>query len=110
MSLAIADIRIHPISIPLARPFWMSLEPYTVAAEIVVEVETDDGLVGIGEIHGRPQAEIVRILDASDRCSSARIRSTTSTCTKGCSAPRTVVTRCRGLRRPASLRASAGRR
>jgi L-alanine-DL-glutamate epimerase-like enolase superfamily enzyme len=63
VSLAIADVRIHPISVPLARAFWMSLEPYTVAAEIVVEVETDDGLVGIGEIHGRPQAEIVRILE-----------------------------------------------
>jgi L-alanine-DL-glutamate epimerase-like enolase superfamily enzyme len=40
----------------------MALEPYTVAAEIVVEVETEGGLVGIGEIHGRPQAEIVDML------------------------------------------------
>src|SRR5438128_11288947 len=63
MGKSIADIRIHPISVPLERPFWMSLEPYTVAAEIVVEIETDDGLVGIGEIHGRPQGEIVRILE-----------------------------------------------
>lgn len=63
MSRSIADIRIHPISVPLERVFWMSLEPYTVAAEIVVEIETDDGLVGIGEIHGRPQGDIVRILD-----------------------------------------------
>src|SRR5438876_2357479 len=63
MGRSIAEIRIHPISVPLERAFWMSLEPYTVAAEIVVEVETDDGLVGIGEIHGRPQAEIVRILE-----------------------------------------------
>jgi L-alanine-DL-glutamate epimerase-like enolase superfamily enzyme len=61
---AIADIRIHPISVPLARPFWMSLEPYRTAAEIVIEIETDDGHVGIGEIHGRPQDEIVRILEA----------------------------------------------
>src|SRR5919108_2267883 len=63
MSRTIADIRIHPISVPLQRAFWMSLEPYTAAAEIVVEVETDDGLVGIGEVHGRPQDEIVRILE-----------------------------------------------
>ena len=27
-----------------------------------MEIETDDGQVGIGEIHGRPQADIVRIL------------------------------------------------
>ena len=63
MSRTIADIRIHPISVPLERAFWMSLEPYTTAAEIVVEIETDDGLVGLGEIHGRPQGEIVRILE-----------------------------------------------
>jgi L-alanine-DL-glutamate epimerase-like enolase superfamily enzyme len=63
LSRAIVDVRIHPISVQLERAFWMSLEPYTMAAEIVVEIESDDGLVGIGEIHGRPQAEIVRILD-----------------------------------------------
>src|SRR5205823_12043577 len=64
---SIADVRIHPISVPLERAFWMSLDPYTVAAEIVVEVETDDGLVGIGEIHGRPQGEIARILEQAFR-------------------------------------------
>jgi L-alanine-DL-glutamate epimerase-like enolase superfamily enzyme len=63
LSREIADIRIHPISVPLERPFWMSLEPYTTAAEIVVEIETDDGLIGIGEIHGRPQSAIVRVLE-----------------------------------------------
>ena len=65
MARSIADIRIHPISVPLERAFWMSLEPYTVAAEIVVEIETDDGLVGIGEIHGRPQGEIAGILESA---------------------------------------------
>src|SRR5215212_9252995 len=64
MNRRIADVRIHAISFPLERAFWMSLEPYRTAAEIVVEVETDDGLVGIGEIHGRPQAAIVRILES----------------------------------------------
>jgi D-galactarolactone cycloisomerase len=63
MSRAIADIRINPIAVPLERAFWMSLEPYTMAAEIVVEIETDDGLVGIGEIHGRPQDQIVAMLE-----------------------------------------------
>ena len=62
MSTAIADIRIHAISVPLERAFWMSVEPYTVAAEIVVEVETEAGHVGIGEIHGRPQSAIIAIL------------------------------------------------
>jgi L-alanine-DL-glutamate epimerase-like enolase superfamily enzyme len=65
MARSITDIRIHPISVPLERTFWMSHEPYTVAAEIVVEIETDDGLVGIGEIHGRPQGEIAGILESA---------------------------------------------
>ncbi len=58
------DVRAHPISVPLERAFWMSLEPYRAASEIVVEIETEDGRIGVGEIHGRPQAEIVRILEA----------------------------------------------
>jgi L-alanine-DL-glutamate epimerase-like enolase superfamily enzyme len=64
MARAIVDVRVHPISIPLARAFWMSLEAYRVASEVIVEIETDDGLVGVGEAHGRPQAEIVGILRA----------------------------------------------
>lgn len=64
MARAIADVRVHSISVPLERAFWMSLEAYRIASEVIVEIETDDGLVGVGEIHGRPQGEIVRILDA----------------------------------------------
>jgi L-alanine-DL-glutamate epimerase-like enolase superfamily enzyme len=63
MTSKITEIRVHPIAVPLARPFWMSLEPYRMAAEVIVEIETEDGLVGIGEIHGRPQAEIVALVE-----------------------------------------------
>ena len=63
MSARIAEIRVHPISVPLDRVFWMSLEPYRAAAEIVVEVVDDEGRVGIGEVHGRPQDEIVALLE-----------------------------------------------
>ena len=40
----------------------MSLEPYRTASEIIVLVSTDTGLVGIGEIHGRPLGSIARIV------------------------------------------------
>jgi D-galactarolactone cycloisomerase len=60
--MQIRDVRVHVVSIPLERPFWMSLEPYRTASEIVVELETDDGLVGIGTVHGRPLDQIGRIL------------------------------------------------
>ncbi len=62
MTRSIAEIRVHAISVPLCRSYWMSLEPYTRAAEVLVEVTTDDGLVGIGQIHGRPQDQIIGLL------------------------------------------------
>jgi L-alanine-DL-glutamate epimerase-like enolase superfamily enzyme len=60
--MKIADIRVHPIVAKLERPFWMSLEPYSAASELVVEVCSDDELVGIGEVHGKPMSDIARLL------------------------------------------------
>ncbi len=61
--MKIVDILTHIISVKLSRTFWMSIEPYTTASEIIVEVHTDSGLTGIGEIHGRPLEEIVRVIE-----------------------------------------------
>ncbi len=58
----IDNIAIHIVRAPLERAYWMSLEPYVEASEIVVEVRTNEGLTGIGEIHGRPMEKIVEIL------------------------------------------------
>jgi len=60
--MKITEIVVHSVVAPLERAFWMSLEPYTAAAELVVQVRTDAGLTGIGEIHGRPQEQIARII------------------------------------------------
>ncbi len=60
--MKITNIQVHQVSAPLARSFWMSLEPYTTASELIVRVETDEGLVGIGEIHGRPMDQIATIV------------------------------------------------
>lgn len=51
--MKIGEIVVHSVVAPLGRAFWMSLEPYTAASELVVQARTDDGLTGIGEIHGR---------------------------------------------------------
>lgn len=61
--MKIADVRVHLLSVDLSRPYWMSLEPYRTVSEIVVEIETDTGIVGIGEIHGRPLDKIAGILN-----------------------------------------------
>lgn len=63
--MKIIEIRVDQVSAPLQRPFWMSLEPYITASELIVRVTTDDGLTGIGEIHGRPMAQIEAIVNGT---------------------------------------------
>ncbi len=60
--MKITAIRVNHVSVPLSRSYWMSLEPYTTASELVIRVDTDDGLTGIGEIHGRPLDQIAAIV------------------------------------------------
>jgi len=61
----ISSIQAIQVSVPLGRPFWMSLEPYKTASEVIVRIQTDDGVIGIGQIHGRPMGEIARIVTDS---------------------------------------------
>jgi L-alanine-DL-glutamate epimerase-like enolase superfamily enzyme len=60
----ISSIHVSQVSVPLRRPFWMSLEPYTTASELIVQIRTDDELTGIGQIHGRPMDQIAAIVVA----------------------------------------------
>src|SRR6187551_2329932 len=70
----IADIKTHPIAVPLEHTLWTAHEKLTASTLILVEVRTDDGLVVYGEIHGSPMpkicdwisrfAEIIRGMDA----------------------------------------------
>lgn len=54
----ITEVRTHALSVPLARPLWTAHEPLDTASVILVEVKTDDGLVGCGQIHGAPMKVI----------------------------------------------------
>ncbi|MDQ3693957.1 MAG: mandelate racemase/muconate lactonizing enzyme family protein [Chloroflexota bacterium] len=60
--MRIRKVSVDRVAAPLSRPFWMSLEPYTTASELIVRIETDAGLVGLGEIHGRPLDQIAAIV------------------------------------------------
>ena len=70
----IASVATHPISVPRPEPVWTAHEELKAWSVILVEVRTDDGLVGYGEIHGAPMpricdwvarfAEVVRGMDA----------------------------------------------
>jgi D-galactarolactone cycloisomerase len=54
----IASIRTHPASIPFAVHRVTAHEPMRAASVILVEVRTDEGVTGCGQIHGAPQKEI----------------------------------------------------
>ena len=52
--MKITDVRAHPISLPLTEPLWTAQEALKDAAVLLVEVETDEGVTGYGQIHGSP--------------------------------------------------------
>jgi L-alanine-DL-glutamate epimerase-like enolase superfamily enzyme len=60
--MKIQSIRGHAVSVPLTRQYSVATEPFTVASQIVVEVTTDDGLTGLGLIHGRAVKSVLENL------------------------------------------------
>lgn len=54
----ITEVIPHPLAVPLKQPSWTAHEIMTTATLILVEVRTDDGLVGYGEVQGGPQKDI----------------------------------------------------
>lgn len=59
----IKEVKTHAVSVPLARPLWTAHEPLNSASVILVEVKTDDGLAGCGQIHGAPMKAICDWVD-----------------------------------------------
>jgi len=56
--MKITEIIAHPLSVALAQPRWTAHEKMDRAQMVLVEVRTDEGLIGIGEISGGPQTVI----------------------------------------------------
>ncbi len=54
----IAEVKTYPVSVPRPAPVWTAHEEIKAWSVILVEVKTDDGLVGYGEIHGSPMPRI----------------------------------------------------
>jgi L-alanine-DL-glutamate epimerase-like enolase superfamily enzyme len=54
----IASINTYPISVPRPEPVWTAHEEIRAWSVILVEVKSDDGLIGYGEIHGSPMPRI----------------------------------------------------
>ena len=56
--MKITEIIAHPLSVALAQPRWTAHELMDRAQMVLVEVRTDQGIVGFGEISGGPQTVI----------------------------------------------------
>jgi len=54
----ITEVRTHPVSVPLKHPLWTAHEELKDSSLILVEVRTEDGIAGYGQIHGSPQKAI----------------------------------------------------
>jgi glucarate dehydratase len=58
--MRITSIRATPVNIPLELPLWWTGGHYPGTSKSIVEVETDEGLVGLGEA---PSVEVVRLVE-----------------------------------------------
>src|SRR5438093_248332 len=54
----IAAIATYPVSVPRPAPVWTAHEEIRAWSVILVEVKTDGGLTGYGQIHGSPMPRI----------------------------------------------------
>ena len=54
----IIEVKTHPVSVPLEHTLWTAQEELKDSSIILVEVRTDDGIAGYGQIHGSPQKAI----------------------------------------------------
>jgi L-alanine-DL-glutamate epimerase-like enolase superfamily enzyme len=61
--MKITDILVHPMGMPAERVRWTAQEITRRVELILVEVRTDAGIVGIGEISTGPQAVVCKLLD-----------------------------------------------
>jgi glucarate dehydratase len=57
--MRIADVRATPVNVPLRAPYRFSYGSIAGLTKTVVEVETEDGVVGLGEVAGGDRAAAV---------------------------------------------------
>ena len=54
----ITEVKTHPVLVPLKHALWTAHEELKDSSLILVEVRTEDGIAGYGQIHGSPQKAI----------------------------------------------------
>ena len=56
--MKITEVLTHPVSIALDETQWTAQESSTHSSVILVEVRTDAGISGVGQIHAGPMKEV----------------------------------------------------
>lgn len=59
--MKISRIRVTPVNIPLEAPLWWTGGTYPGTSKAIVEIETDEGLIGLGEA---PSVDVVSTIEA----------------------------------------------
>ena len=59
----IASVKAHAVSAKLKHTLWTAHEELHSSSVVLVEVKTDDGLTGIGQIHGSPLKDICKYVE-----------------------------------------------
>lgn len=60
--MKITRVKAHPMSMKLDKIYWTSRAPWGTYNTIIVEVETDEGITGIGTINKTPLKDIAEIV------------------------------------------------
>lgn len=61
INLRISGVRVTPINLPLEKPLWWSGGHYPGTSKLIIQVETDQGLIGLGEA---PSVDVLHTIQA----------------------------------------------
>ena len=60
--MKITRIKGHAISKPLGTTLYMANQVVSACSQIIVEVQTDDGITGVATVHGRSMPQVLQAL------------------------------------------------
>ena len=86
--MKIANIRATPVNIPLEAPFWWTGGLYPGTSKAIVEVETDEGLVGLGEA---PSTDVCAMIVAMGEALAGKDPLDIAACERVCVPPWQIV-------------------
>ena len=66
--MKITEIIAHPLFVPAAQPVWTAQERMAGDAVVLVEVRTDAGITGTGEIHFGPRKTVCDLVARFAEC------------------------------------------